>query len=273
MSTIDASHKAKIFYKDWGEGPTIVFSHDWPLMADAWDPQLIALASRGFRCIAHDRRSHGRSSQTWSGNDVDTFADDLAQLIERLRLKDVALVGHGVGGGEIVRYIRRHGSERVAKIVLIGAVPPLLLRSRINPNGIPIEVFDQLRSGLLADRSQLFRQLAHKFYGGSRPGAKVSRGMKDAFWMQAMMGGHKGLYDCVQEFADADFRDDLMHLNVPTLILHGDDDQIVPIQASAITASKLVPEAELKIYLGGPHGVCTTQKDRVNADLINFMRS
>jgi non-heme chloroperoxidase len=273
MSTIGVSHKARIFYKDWGEGPPVIFSHDWPLTADAWDPQLISLASRGFRCIAHDRRSHGRSSQTWKGNDVDTFADDLAQIIVKLRLNEVTLVGHGVGGGEIVRFIRRHGSARVSKIVMIGAVPPLMLRSPNNPNGIPIEVFDQLRSGLLADRSQLFRRFAHKFYGASRPGAKVSRGLKDAFWAQAMMGGHKGLYDCIQEFAEADFRCDLARINVPTLILHGDDDQVVPIEASAIAASKLVAGAQLKIYLGSPHGVCTTQKERVNADLINFIRN
>ncbi|HEX5034884.1 MAG TPA: alpha/beta hydrolase, partial [bacterium] len=262
-----------LYYKDWGAGRPLVFSHGWPLSADAWEDQMLFLASRGYRCIAHDRRAHGRSSQPWEGHEMNTYADDLSKLVEALDLKDAVHIGHSTGGGEVARYIGRHGTKRVAKAVLIGAVPPLMLKTPENPGGLPIEVFDQLRAGVLADRSQFFRDLATPFYGANRPGAKVSQGLQDSFWMQSMQGGFKGIVDCIKAFSETDFTEDLKKFDVPTLILHGDDDQIVPIGASAMLSSKLIKKAQLKVYAGAPHGMCSTLKDRVNADLLAFLES
>jgi len=262
-----------IYYKDWGEGQPIVFSHGWPLSADAWEDQMLFLAARGYRCIAHDRRGHGRSSQPWKGNDMDTYADDLAALVGALDLKDVIHVGHSTGGGEVVRYIGRHGTKRVAKAVLIGAVPPLMLKTGANPGGLPIEVFDQIRAGVLADRSQFFRELPMAFYGFNRPGAKVSEGLRDSFWLQGMMAGFKGVYDCIKAFSETDFTEDLKKIDVPTLIMHGDDDQIVPIADSALISSKLVRDSALKVYPGLPHGMCSTHKDLINADMLAFIKA
>jgi non-heme chloroperoxidase len=272
MSTITTRDGADIFYKDWGTGQPVVFSHGWPLTADAWDIQMVFLGERGYRVIAHDRRSHGRSSQTWTGNDMDTYADDLAELLDALDLSDVIMVGHSTGGGEVARYIGRHGARRVARIVLLGAVPPLMLKTPANPKGLPIEVFDQIRAGTLWNRSQFFQDLAVQFYGYNRKGAKISKGVVDAFWLQGMQGGIKGEYDCIKAFSETDFTEDLKKFDVPTLIAHGDDDQIVPIEASALLSAKLVKNATLKIYPGAPHGLATTRADEFNADLLEFVQ-
>lgn len=269
VTTKDGTH---IFYKDWGEGPPVVFSHGWPLNADAWDDQLNFVASRGFRAIAHDRRGHGRSSQPWTGNEMDTYADDLAELIETLDLNGVILVGHSTGGGEVARYIGRHGTSRVAKAVLLGAVPPLMLKTESNPGGLPRDVFDGIRAGVAADRSQFYKDLSEAFYGANRPGSTVSQGVRDAFWLMGMQVGLKGALDCIKAFSETDFTEDLGRFDVPTLIVHGDDDQIVPIEASALLSSKLVKGSTLKVYPGASHGLATTHKDEFNADLLAFMR-
>jgi non-heme chloroperoxidase len=273
MTTITTKDGTELYYKDWGKGQPVVFSHGWPLTADAWEDQMDYLANRGYRCIAHDRRGHGRSSQPWQGNDMDTYADDLAMLVEVLDLKKAMHVGHSTGGGEVARYVGRHGTKRVAKAVLIGAVPPLMLKTAANPGGLPMEVFDELRASVLADRSQFFQDLTVPFYGANRPGAKVSQGLRDSFWLQAMQAGFKAVIDCIRAFSETDFTDDLQKFNIPTLILHGDDDQIVPIGASAMLSSKLIKSAHLKIYQGGAHGICSTQKTEVNADLLAFLKA
>jgi len=265
------SDGTEIYYKDWGSGQPVVFSHGWPLSADVWDDQMLFLAGRGYRCIAHDRRGHGRSSQPWEGNDMDTYADDLGELIEHLDLRDVVLVGHSTGGGEVTRYIGRHGTGRVAKVVLIGAIPPLMLQTAENPEGQPREVFDAIREGLLRDRAQYYRDLSAPFYGVNRPGAQVSEGVRDAFWLWSMQVGLKGAYDCVAAFSETDFTEDLKKFDVPTLIIHGDDDQIVPIAASAMRSSKLIEDATLKVYPGAPHGLTATHKDQVNEDILGFI--
>ena len=272
-NTITVSDGTQIYYKDWGQGQPVVFSHGWPLSADAWEDQMVFLGLRGYRCIAHDRRGHGRSSQPWNGNEMDTYADDLAALVESLDLRDAIHVGHSTGGGEVARYIGRHGTTRVAKAVLIGAVTPLMLKTTANPGGLPIETFDGIRAGVLADRSQFFKDLTVPFYGANRPGAKVSQGVRDAFWMQGLMAGFKGVVDCIKAFSETDFTEDLKKIDVPTLIMHGDDDQIVPIGASAMQAAKLVTGATLKVYPGYSHGMCTVNKDQINADLLAFFKS
>ncbi len=273
MNTITTKDGTQIYFKDWGTGQPVVFSHGWPLSADAWEDQMVFLGLRGYRCIAHDRRGHGRSSQPWNGNEMDTYADDLAALVESLDLRDAIHVGHSTGGGEVARYIGRHGTTRVAKAVLIGAVTPLMLKTTANPGGLPIETFDGIRAGVLADRSQFFKDLTVPFYGANRPGAKVSQGVRDAFWMQGLMAGFKGVVDCIKAFSETDFTEDLKKINVPTLIMHGDDDQIVPIGASAMQAAKLVKGATLKVYPGYSHGMCTVNKDQINADLLAFFKS
>jgi non-heme chloroperoxidase len=273
MSKINIKDGTEIYYKDWGSGQPVVFSHGWPLNADAWESQMLYLASSGYRCIAHDRRGHGRSGQPWNGNDMDTYADDLSELIETLDLNGLTLIGHSTGGGEVARYIGRHGSKRVAKVVLMGAVTPLMLKTGANPGGLPIEVFDGIRAGVSADRSQFFMDLTTPFYGTNRPGAKVSQGIRDAFWRQGMQGGLKNELDCIKAFSETDFTGDLRKFDIPTLIIHGDEDQMVPIGASAHASSKLIKNAILKVYPGGSHGLADTHKEKLNADLLAFLRS
>src|SRR5713226_4916803 len=272
MPTITIKDGTEIYYKDWGTGQAVVFSHGWPLSSDAFEDQMLFLASRGYRCIAHDRRGHGRSGQPSDGNEMNTYADDLATLVEKLDLKDEIHVGHSTGGGEVARYIGPHGTQPVAKAVLIGAVPPLMLKTPANPGGLPIEVFDGLRANVLSDRAQFFRDLSAPFYGANRPGAKVSQGLRDSFWLQGMVCGHKAAFECIKAFSETDFTEDLKKFDVPTLILHGDDDQIVPIGAAAMLSSKIVRGATLKVYPGAPHGMCSTLKDKVNAELLAFLK-
>ena len=273
MAKLKTADGTEIFYKDWGSGQPIVFSHGWPLNSDAFEDQMLFLAPQGYRCIAHDRRGHGRSSQPWNGNDMDTYADDLAALVQELGITNAVHVGHSTGGGEVVRYIGRHGTKKVAKAVLIGAVPPLMLKTPQNPGGLPLDVFDGIRAASRADRSKLYKDIASgPFYGFNRPGAKTSQGLIDAFWLQGMMAGHNATYDCIKAFSETDFTEDLKKIDVPTLILHADDDQVVPIGASALLSSKLIKGAKLKIYPGGAHGMCSTQKDDVNRDLLAFIR-
>jgi len=273
MGTITTKDGTQLYYKDWGTGRAVVFSHGWPLNADAWESQMVYLASNGYRCIAHDRRGHGRSSQPWNGNDMDTYADDLSELIEMLDLNGATLIGHSTGGGEVARYNGRHGTKRVAQAVLMGSVTPLMLKTDANPGGLPIKAFDAIRTGVAADRSQFFKDLTTLFYGANRPGAKISQGVRDAFWLQGMQGGLKNELDSIKAFSETDFTEDLKKFDVPTLIIHGDDDQIVPIGAAALRSSKLVKNATLKIYAGAPHGVAATHKDQLNADLLAFLKA
>ena len=273
MSTITTKDGTTIFYKDWGTGPTVVFSHGWPLNADAWDAQMLFLAQHGYRVVAHDRRGHGRSGQTWAGNDYDTFADDFAELLEKLNLKDATLVGHSMGGGEVARYIGRHGNQRVNKAVVIGGIPPVMLKSDKNPAGLPMSVFDGIRAGLVADRSQFYKDVSMPFYGYNKPDAKVSEGVRDQFWRLGMQSSVVASYECVKAFSETDFTDDLKKFAVPTLIIHGDADQIVPIADSAELSSKIVKNATLKVIPGAPHGLCTTHADQINALLLDFLKA
>jgi non-heme chloroperoxidase len=273
MSTITTKDGTEIYYKDWGSGPVVTFSHGWPLSADAWDAQMLFLAQNGYRTVAHDRRGHGRSSQPSDGNNMDGYADDLAAVIEALELTDACLVGHSTGGGEVARYIGRHGTERVSKAVLISAVPPIMLQSDANPEGLPIKVFDDLRTGLMADQSQFYKDLAHPFYGANRPGAEVSQGLLDQFWLWGMQSGIKNAYESIKAFSETDFTQDLEKMNVPTLVMHGEDDQIVPVEDSAHKSAKLIPGAQEKYYPGAPHGMTATLQDQVNSDLLAFLQS
>jgi len=273
MNTITTKDGTTIYYKDWGTGPVVTFSHGWPLNADAWDAQMLFLGKRGYRVVAHDRRGHGRSGQTWTGNDLDTYADDLAELLEKLDLKEVTMVGHSTGGGEVARYIGRHGNQRVKKAVLIGAITPVMLKSDKNPGGLPISVFDGIRAGVAADRAQFFRDLSLPFYGYNKPDAKVSQGVRDAFWLQGMQSSIIASYDCIKAFSETDLTEDLKQIQVPTLVLHGDADQIVPIADSAILSSKIVRNATLKVLSDAPHGMCTTHADQVNAELLAFLKA
>jgi non-heme chloroperoxidase len=273
MGTITTKDGTKIFYKDWGTGQPILFSHGWPLSADAWDGQMLFFGQQGYRVVAHDRRSHGRSDQTWNGNHMDQYADDLAELIETLDLRDIVMIGHSTGGGEVAHYIGRHGSARVAKVVLVGAVPPLMLKTESNAEGTPMEVFDGIRQNTAGDRSQFFKDLTIPFYGFNRDGAKVNDGLRESFWLQGMMGGIKGEYDCVREFSEVDYTEDLEKIDKPTLIIHGDDDQIVPIKASAEKAAKIVEGAQLKVYPGGSHGLAQIEADKFNADVLAFIKA
>ncbi|MBI5727537.1 MAG: alpha/beta hydrolase [Ignavibacteriales bacterium] len=272
-STILTKDGTSIYYKDWGEGKPVIFSHGWPLCADAWESQMVYLAGHGYRCIAYDRRGHGRSGQPWNGNDMDTYADDLSELIETLAVQDVTLVGHSTGGGEVARYIGRYGSKKVLKMVLIGSVTPLMLKTKNNHIGLPIELFNNIRSGVALDRSQFFKDFTIPFYGVNRPNAKVSQGVRDAFWLQAMQGGLKNQLDCIKAFSETDFTEDLKKIAVPTMIIHGDVDEIVPIGGSGYPSSKIIKNAVLKIYHGGPHGLADTHKDRLNDDLLTFLKS
>jgi len=273
MNMITTKDGTGIYFKDWGTGRPIVFSHGWPLTADAWDAQMLFLGENGYRVIAHDRRGHGRSSQPWNGNEMDTYADDLAALMETLDLRNATLVGHSTGGGEVARYIGRHGSRRVSKAVLIAAVPPLMLKTKNNPGGLPISAFDQIRAGVVADRSQFFKDLTMPFYGYNKPGAKISQGVMDSFWLRGMQASIKGVYDCIKAFSETDFTDDLKKIDVPTLILQGDADQIVPIDDASRLSAKLIKHSTLKVYAGAPHGMCTTHADEVNADLLAFLEA
>jgi non-heme chloroperoxidase len=272
MPMITMQDGTEIYYKEWGTGQPVVFSHGWPLTADAWEDQMLFLGSQGYRCIAHDRRGHGRSSQPWDGNEMNTYADDLAAVVQALGLKRAVHVGHSTGGGEVARYIGRHGTSRVAGAVLISAVPPLMLKTASNPGGLPIEVFDQIRAATIADRAQFFKDFTAMFYGANRTGSTVSQGVRDFFWQQTMMGGLKGIVDCIKAFSETDFTEDLKKFDVPTLILHGEDDQIVPIGASAMLSSKLIKNARFEIYKGAPHGMPSTHKDRINQDLLGFLK-
>jgi non-heme chloroperoxidase len=271
--TMTTKDGARIFYKDWGKGQPIVFSHGWPLSSDAWDNQMLFFGQHGYRVVAHDRRSHGRSDQTWDGNTMDQFADDLAELIVRLDLKNITIVGHSMGGGEVVRYIGRHGTKRVAKVVLVGAVPPLTLKTPANPEGTPLEVFDGIRKSVAGDRSQFYKDLTMPFYGFNRDGAKVNDGLRNAFWLLGMQGSVKGQYDCVHEFSELDYTDDLRKIDKPTLIIHGDDDQIVPIKASAEKSAKIIKGAQLKVFPGGSHGLAQTEADKFNSEVLNFIKA
>jgi len=273
MNRIATKDGTSIFYKDWGTGPTVVFSHGWPLSADAWDAQMLFLGQQGYRVVAHDRRGHGRSEQTWTGNEYDTFADDLAELLEKLDLKEVTLVGHSMGGGEVARYIGRHGNRRVKKAAIIGGIPPVMLKSDKNPGGLPMSVFDGLRAGLVADRSQFYMDVSMPFYGYNKPDAKVSQGVRDSYWRQGMQSSVVASYECIKAFSETDFTEDLKKIEVPTLIIHGDADQIVPIGDSAILSAKLVKHATLKVIPGAPHGLCTTHADQINAELLAFLKA
>ena len=273
MSTITTKDGTTIYYKDWGTGQPITFSHGWPLTADAWDAQMLFFGQQGYRVIAHDRRGNGRSSQPWDGNEMDTYADDLAELFEALDLKNAVMVGHSTGGGEVARYLGRHGTKRVAKAVLIGAVPPLMLKTDNNPEGLPLSVFDGLRASLVGDRSEFYKELSLPFYGYNRPGAKISEGVRDNFWLQGMIGSHKSQYDTIKAFSETDFTEDLKKIDIPVLVMHGDDDQIVPIVAAGLKSAKILKHATLKVYPGFPHGMCQIHAEQINADLLAFIKS